>query len=100
MNISFGQPLFLWGLLSIGVPIWLHFINKKSASTLYFSDIRVLKGTPTQGKGFRFLHDLLLLLFRIVALSALILAFSQPKWDGLLQKNSSQLNLMILKCHY
>ena len=95
MNISFGQPLFLWGLLSIGVPIWLHFINKKSASTLYFSDIRVLKGTPTQGKGFRFLHDLLLLLFRRVALSALILAFSQPKWDGLLQKNSSQTYLFV-----
>ena len=95
MNISFGQPLFLWGLLSIGVPIWLHFINKKSASTLYFSDIRVLKGTPTQGKGFRFLHDLVLLLFRIVALSALILAFSQPKWDGLLQKNSSQTYLFV-----
>ena len=95
MNISFGQPLFLWGLLSIGVPIWLHFINKKSASTLYFSDIRVLKGTPTQGKGFRFLHDLVLLLFRILALSALILAFSQPKWDGLLQKNSSQTYLFV-----
>ena len=95
MNISFGQPLFLWGLLSIGVPIWLHFINKKSTSTLYFSDIRVLKGTPTQGKGFRFLHDLLLLLFRILALSALILAFSQPKWDGLLQKNSSQTYLFV-----
>ena len=95
MNISFGQPLFLWGLLSIGVPIWLHFINKKSASTLYFSDIRVFKGTPTQGKGFRFLHDLVLLLFRIVALSALILAFSQPKWDGLLQKNSSQTYLFV-----
>ena len=95
MNISFGQPLFLWGLLSIGVPIWLHFINKKSTSTLYFSDIRVLKGTPTQGKGFRFLHDLVLLLFRIVALSALILAFSQPKWDGLLQKNSSQTYLFV-----
>ncbi len=95
MNISFGQPLFLWGLLSIGVPSWLHFINKKSASTLYFSDIRVLKGTPTQGKGFRVLHDLVLLLFRIVALSALILAFSQPKWDGLLQKNSSQTYLFV-----
>ncbi len=95
MNISFGQPLFLWGLLSIGVPIWLHFINKKSTSTLYFSDIRVLKGTPTQGKGFRFLHDLVLLLFRIIALSALILAFSQPKWDGLLQKNSSQTYLFV-----
>ena len=95
MNISFGQPLFLWGLLSIGVPIWLHFINKKSASRLYFSDIRVLKGTPTQGKGVRFLHDLVLLLFRILALLALILAFSQPKWDGLLQKNSSQTYLFV-----
>jgi len=95
MNISFGQPVFLWGLLSIGVPIWLHFIHKKSASTLYFSDIRVLKGTPTQGKGFRYLHDLILLLFRILALSALILAFSQPKWDGLLQKKSSQTYLFV-----
>ena len=95
MNISFGQPVFLWGLLSIGVPIWLHFIHKNSASTLYFSDIRVLKGTPTQGKGFRYLHDLILLLFRILALSALILAFSQPKWDGLLQKKSSQTYLFV-----
>ena len=95
MNISFGQPLFLWGLLSIGVPIWLHFINKKSASTLYFSDIRVLKGTPTQGKGFRYLHDLGLLLFRILALLALILAFSQPKREGLLNENSSKTYLFV-----
>ena len=95
MNISFGQPLFLWGLLSIGVPIWLHFINKKSASTLYFSDIRVLKGTPTQGKGIRILNDLVLLLFRIVALSALILAFSQPKREGLLNENSSKTYLFV-----
>jgi len=95
MNISFGQPLFLWGLLSIGVPLWLHFINKKSASTLYFSDIRVLKGTPTQGKGFRFLHDLVLLLVRILALAALILAFSQPKRQGLQTDNSSQTYLFV-----
>ena len=95
MNISFGQPLFLWGLMSVGVPIWLHFINKKSASTLYFSDIRVLKGTPTQGKGFRYLHDLVLLLFRILALVALILAFSQPKREGLLNDNSSKTYLFV-----
>ena len=95
MNISFGQPLFLWGLLSIGVPIWLHFINKKSTSTLFFSDIRVLKGTPTQGKGIRILHDLVLLLFRILALAALILAFSQPKIVGFLKGNSSSTYLFV-----
>lgn len=95
MNISFGQPIFLWGLLSIGVPIWLHFINKKSTSTLFFSDIRVLKGTPTQGKGFRFLHDLVLLLFRILALVALILAFAQPKNIGFLKDNSSETYLFV-----
>ena len=95
MNISFGQPLFLWGLLSIGVPIWLHFINKKSTSTLFFSDIRVLKGTPTQGKGILILHDLVLLLFRILALAALILAFSQPKIVGFLKGNSSSTYLFV-----
>jgi len=95
MNISFGQPIFLWGLLSIGVPIWLHFINKKSTSTLFFSDIRVLKGTPTQGKGFRFLHDLVLLLFRILALVALIIAFAQPKNIGFLKGNSNQAYLFV-----
>ena len=95
MNVSFGQPIFLWGLLSIGVPIWLHFINKKSTSTLFFSDIRVLKGTPTQGKGFRFLHDLVLLLFRILALVALILAFAQPKNVGFLKDKSSETYLFV-----
>jgi len=55
----------------------------------------VLKGTPTQGKGFRFLHDLVLLLFRILALAALILAFSQPKREGLLKDNSSQTYLFV-----
>jgi len=95
MNISFGQPIFLWGLLSIGVPIWLHFINKKSTSTLFFSDIRVLKGTPTQGKGFRFLHDLVLLLVRILALVALIIAFAQPKNIGFLKGNSNQTYLFV-----
>ena len=95
MNISFGQPIFLWGLLSIAVPIWLHFINKKSTSTLFFSDIRVLKGTPTQGKGIRILHDLVLLLFRILALATLIVAFSQPKNVGFLKGNSSPTYLFV-----
>jgi hypothetical protein len=95
MNISFGQPVFLWGLLSIGVPIWLHFINKKSTSTLFFSDIRVLKGTPAQGKGFRVLYDLVLLLIRILALVALILAFAQPKKEGLLNDKSTATYLFV-----
>ena len=95
MNISFGQPIFLWGLLSIGVPIWLHFIHRRSISTIFFSDIRVLKGTPTQGKGFRFLHDLGLLLFRILALVALVLAFSEPKNVELLNDHSSKTYLYL-----
>ena len=95
MNISFGQPIFLWGLLSIGVPIWLHFIHRRSTSTIFFSDIRVLKGTPTQGKGFRFLHDLGLLLFRILALVALVLAFSEPKNVELLNDHSSKTYLYL-----
>ena len=95
MNISFGQPIFLWGLLSIAVPLWLHFINKKSRSILFFSDIRVLKGTPSQGKGIRILHDLFLLLFRILALVALILAFCQPKNVGFLKGTSSPTYLFV-----
>ena len=95
MNISFGQPVILWGLLGVVVPIWLHFINKRTTATLFFSDIRVLKGTPTQGKGFRFLHDLGLLLFRILALIALIVAFSEPKSTELLNDHSSKTYLYV-----
>lgn len=95
MNLTFGQPIFLWGLLSIGVPIGLHFFNKKNKSTLFFSDIRVLKGVPTKGKGIRQIKDLLLLTFRILALCFLILAFSQPKINGFLNHQTPNTYLYV-----
>lgn len=95
MNLSFGQPIFLWGLLTIGVPIWIHFFNKKNRSTLFFSDIRVLQGTPTKGKGLRVIKDLLLLFFRILAISALILAFSEPRMTGFLNEDSQNTFLYV-----
>lgn len=92
MNSLFTNPGILWALLGIAVPIWLHFYQRKSTTTFYFSDLRGLSLQNELSKGRNEWKKLLLLLIRILALICLILSFSKPKWNFFSEEKNQQGN--------
>jgi hypothetical protein len=76
--MQFVYPLFLWALAAISIPIIIHLFHFRRYKKIVFSDIRFLQQLQEQNKSKQKLKDLLVLLCRILAVSALVLAFAQP----------------------
>lgn len=80
--MSFLSPWFLLGALAIAAPILLHLRRKDVAPAHDFSAVRFLRKAPYEQQRPRHLHDLLLLLLRVLALVLLALAFARPYLVG------------------
>lgn len=76
--MQFVYPGFLWALAAISIPIIIHLFHFRRYKKIVFSDIRFLQQLQEQNKSKQKLKDLLVLLCRILAVSALVLAFAQP----------------------
>lgn len=76
--MQFVYPVFLWALAAISVPIIIHLFHFRRYKKIVFSDIRFLQQLQEQNKSKQKLKDLLVLLCRILAVSAMVLAFAQP----------------------
>lgn len=77
-HMSFVYPSFLWGFLLLLIPVVIHLFNFRRQRIVLFSDIRLLRQVNESKKSGVKLKDWLLLLLRLLAFSALILAFAQP----------------------
>jgi hypothetical protein len=71
-------PLFLVGLLAIGLPLWLHRLQTQSSDRKPFSSAMLLETAEQQVHVKKKLKYLLLLAARIVLLGLLALAFAKP----------------------
>jgi hypothetical protein len=76
--MEFVNPLFLFGLLAIGVPVLIHLFNFRKYKRVYFTNVRFLKELKEQTKKRSQLRHLIILLLRILAIACLAIAFSQP----------------------
>jgi hypothetical protein len=76
--MKFVYPEFLWSLLLLAIPIIIHLFNFRRYKTLYFSSLQFIKHVDQQTRSTQKLKHLLVLLSRIFALAALIVAFAQP----------------------
>lgn len=74
----FANPLILWGLFAISVPIIIHLFNLQRYKKVYFTNVRFLKQLQQQSRRQSALRHWLALLFRILAIIALVLAFAKP----------------------
>ncbi|MCC5922319.1 MAG: BatA domain-containing protein [Crocinitomicaceae bacterium] len=89
--MRFVYPEFLYAFLLLAVPIIIHLFNFKRYKVIYFSSLRFLKKVDEQTKSTQKLKHLLLLALRLLAFSALVLAFAQPyipKNDQLTRKQT------------
>jgi hypothetical protein len=74
----FQQPLFLYGLFLLVIPILIHFLNFRKSKTQYFSSLRFIEEVKSTYRKRNNLTDLLLLLLRLLVMACLIIAFAQP----------------------
>lgn len=76
--MSFLYPTFFWALLIIGVPIIIHLFNFRIYKTVYFSNIKFLQNIKDASESKSKLKNLIILILRILVISALVLAFARP----------------------
>lgn len=76
--MNFLYPSFLFGLLTISVPIAIHLFNFRRTRRVFFTNVALLRTVQTETKSFRRLKHWLILAARCLFLACLVLAFAQP----------------------
>jgi hypothetical protein len=76
--MQFLYPNFLWGLLAIGVPVFIHLLQMRRPQRVLFTNTGFIKAVELTTVRRRRLQELLVLLLRVLAVVFLIVAFCQP----------------------
>lgn len=79
--MSFLQPTYLWGLLSLLVPLVIHLLNKGDVQTIKVGSVRYLTEQETKQTRQIKLNELWLLVLRMLLLAALVFAMASPVWE-------------------
>lgn len=76
--MEFVNPLFLFGLAALAIPVIIHLFNFRKFRKVYFTNVKFIEELKMQTQRQSQLKHLLILLMRMLAIAALVLAFSQP----------------------
>lgn len=76
--MSFLAPLFLLGLLAVGLPILYHLVRRRTKDRIPFSSLMFLQPTPPRLNKRSRLENIGLLLLRCLVLILLAFAFARP----------------------
>ncbi len=76
--MGFLAPLMLAGLVALAVPIVIHLIGRPRAKIVRFAALDFLMGTKRRTRRRFLLREKLLLIVRIVAIAAVVLALAKP----------------------
>jgi hypothetical protein len=76
--MQFTNPLFLFGICAIAIPILIHLFNFRRYKTAYFSNVKLLQAILQKTKRESKLQHLIVLFLRILGITALAFAFAQP----------------------
>ena len=82
--MSFLQPLMLFGLPLVALPVLIHLINQRRYQTTRWGAMMFLLAAQRMSRGYARLRQWLILLFRMLAVAGLILAVGRPLASGLL----------------
>lgn len=80
--MQFQYPYFLLALFAIAIPIVIHLFNFRRFRKVYFSNVAFLKEVKVETQRRQKIRRWLVLLSRILAISALVMAFAQPYIPG------------------
>lgn len=80
--MHFVHPLLLFALSSLVIPILIHLFNFRKFKKIYFTNVRFLSEIQLETRRQSELKQLLILFSRLLAFSALVIAFTQPYIPG------------------
>jgi hypothetical protein len=76
--MEFVNPRFLYGLFAVSIPVIIHLFNFRRFKKIYFTNVSFIRELKLQTQKQSRLKHLLILIMRILAIAALVLAFAQP----------------------
>lgn len=80
--VSLAAPLMLAGGLLASLPIAAHLMSRRPSLRAYFPSLELLAACRAGQSALHRLRRWILLVLRLLAVAALVLAFTQPLWFG------------------
>jgi hypothetical protein len=80
MNFSLGSPIMLWGLLGISIPLIIHLLSRRRATTIDWGAMQFLDIGRRAQRKFQ-ITELLLMAGRMLILAIVALALTRPLWE-------------------
>ncbi|MFA6868191.1 MAG: BatA domain-containing protein, partial [Bacteroidales bacterium] len=74
----FLYPSFLFGLFALVIPIIVHLFNFRKYKIFYFSNTQFLQSLQQQTKHQSQVKKLIVLALRLLAITAIVMAFARP----------------------
>ena len=94
----FSQPVFLWALLAVAIPVVVHLFHFRRYKKVYFSNVDRLVELQSESRRRSTLRELLVMAMRILAIVFLVIAFARPVIPGRnshLQSGSTAVSIYI-----
>ena len=82
MGLSWINPLFLFGLSLLAVPVLIHLVQKQVENGVRFPSLMFLQRIPRREKRRLVIRNWPLLLLRCLLLLLIVLAFARPLLEG------------------
>jgi hypothetical protein len=76
--MNFVYPGFLWALTLLAIPIIIHLFHFRRYRKVLFPNVRFLQNVQKETQSVKRVRNLLVLLARLLAITFLVLAFTQP----------------------
>ena len=76
--MEFVNPGFLYGLIAVAIPVIIHLFNFRRFRKVFFTNVEFIKELKQETRKQSKLKHLLVLLARILAVAAIVLAFARP----------------------
>jgi hypothetical protein len=76
--VSFLTPLFFVALAGLAIPVLIHLIQREKKQVIHFPSLMFIQRVPYKSIQRRRIHNWLLLMVRLTALTLIVLAFARP----------------------
>ena len=76
--MSFLTPLFFVALAGLAIPVLIHLIQREKKQVIHFPSLMFVQRVPYKSIQRRRIHNWLLLMVRLTALTLIVLAFARP----------------------
>ena len=90
MNFGFVQPIFLWALAGLTIPVVVHLVFKRKSRRVDLGTLRFLKSVLQANARSRNLKRYILLAMRLTCIALLAALFARPHLRGFESQTSRQ----------